>query len=143
MQNQHGGVRHTATVQTRRSREEIWGDITDTTRWPVWNGAVQELRLDGEFRTGTVGELTPTGGAPLPVRLIAVEDFARYVSETDIASTVALRTTTELVESDGALLVRQTSELVGPAAAHFGDAFGESLVTGVENTVRKLAGATP
>jgi hypothetical protein len=86
--------------------------------------------------------LTPPGGNPLPFTLVAVEPGVGYVSETTIASTVSLRSTTRLeVDAEGTV-VTQHSELVGPAAVHFAPAFGEALVTGVERTVGRLAGVS-
>jgi hypothetical protein len=126
--------------RSSRTREEIWSLISNPATWPDWNGAVAELRLDGPFATGTTGRLTPPGGNPLPFRLVHVTPGVTYTSETTIASTVTLRSTTALSVDEEGAVVHQHSELVGPAAEHFAPAFGDALVAGVSRTVGRLAG---
>ena len=118
--------------------------IADPATWPAWNGAVAELSLDGPFATGTTGRLTPPGGGlPLPFRLVQVTPGLTYTSETTIASTVSLRSTTALSSDEDGTVVHQHSALVGPAAEHFAPAFGDALVSGVSATVGRLAGSGP
>ena len=133
---------HRSSARSARSAEEIWALISEPASWPGWNAAVAELILDGPFAEGTTGTLTPPGGNPLDFRLLAVRPGQGYTSETTIASTVRLRSSTTLEPEDGGgLLVTQHSRLVGPAAEHFAPAFGDALVSGVERTVGCLAGA--
>lgn len=133
-----------ASRRSRRTRKEIWAMISDPATWPAWNGAVASLSLDGPFATGTTGRLTPPGGGnPLPFRLVHVAPGLTYTSETTIASTVSLRSTTALSVDEDEVVVHQHSELVGPAAEHFAPAFGDALVSGVSGTVSRLAGAGP
>ncbi|GAA1428020.1 hypothetical protein GCM10009616_06670 [Microlunatus lacustris] len=135
---------HSSSAPSQRSAEEIWAMISDPAAWPRWNAAVGELALDGPFAEGTTGTLTPPGGNPLPFRLLAVRPGQGYTSETTIASTVGLRSSTSLEPApDGGLVVTQHSRLVGPAAEHFAPAFGEALVSGVDRTVGRLAGVQP
>lgn len=102
---------HTAAARSRRHRSEVWSLISRPQSWPAWNAAVQELELDGPFTTGTRGRLRSREGSRLSFLVVDVEP------------------------------VSQHSELVGPAATHFAQAFGRALVSGVESTVAALAAA--
>ena len=93
----------------------------------------------------TVSLMLPLPDGSLPVtpvepRLVQVTPGLRYTSETTIASTVSLRSTTAVSVDEGGVVVDQHSELVGPAAEHFAPAFGDALVSGVSGTVSRLAG---
>lgn len=135
-------LHHSASARSTGSREQVWCLISEVETWPEWNAAVTKLHLDGPFVTGTSGRLTPrNSGTSLPFVLTAVQAGRGYTSETAIADTVTLRTTTQLTEQVDGLVVSQRSELIGPAAEYFAPAFGESLVAGVEATVRSLASA--
>lgn len=130
---------HTGTAISDRTPGTIWADIRDPARWPVWNSSVSRLVLDGPFAAGTTGQLTPPGGNPLPFKLVAVDDGRGYTSETEIASTVKLRSSTAFDVSAGKTVITQHSELTGPAAEHFAESFADELVRGVETTVVRLA----
>ncbi len=131
---------HTCSARSPHTPAEIWALIADPDRWPSWNSAADSLVLDGPFVAGTRGTLTPPGGNPLPFTLVEVSPGQGYVSVTEIASTVSLRSTTRLGSDGDVTVVSQHSELIGPAAVYFAPAFGEALVNGVERTVGRLAG---
>ena len=120
--------------------DALWRLYSDVGTWPSWNGAVEHVRLDGPFVEGAVGELTPVGQDPLPVRITAVDKGSGYTSETVIADTVTLRTTNEAVQLlDGRTAIRHRVELVGPAAEYFGQSFGPTMAAGVPRTAEALA----
>jgi hypothetical protein len=108
--------------------------------WPTWNAAVGRLNLDGPFAAGATGQLTPPGAGPLPFRVVAATENEGYVSETDIAETVTLRTTSRLTPlPGGGTEISQHVELVGPAAEYFGQSFGPTLAAGVPRTTEAVA----
>jgi uncharacterized protein YndB with AHSA1/START domain len=118
----------------------VWRNYTDLARWPRWNAAVEAVALDGPFAAGATGTLTPPGAEPLPFRIVAAEPGRGYTSETDIAETVTLRSTSSLeAAADGGTRIHQRSELVGPAAPYFAASFGPALAAGVPRTVETLA----
>jgi hypothetical protein len=123
-----------ATPQT------VWNCYRDVASWPEWNAAVGTIELDGPFATGTTGRLTPPGAGPLPFRIVEATENSGYVSETEIAETVTLRSTNQLTAlPDGRTRIELRVELVGPAAEFFGKSFGPQLSAGVPKTVETLA----
>lgn len=130
------------SVDTPAPAEAVWRRYVDVATWPEWNSAVQSVHLDGEFVGGTTGTLTPPGQGALPFRLVSVTEHQGYVSETDIADTVTLRTTSRLSpQPGGGTRITHRAELVGPAAPYFAQSFGPVLATGVPRTVQALAAA--
>lgn len=129
------------SADTAGTTDQIWARYADVGTWPQWNAAVAAVSLDGPFASGATGTLTPPGGEPLPFRIVAADPGRSYTSETDIAETVILRSTS-VIESlpAGGARISQRSELVGPAAAYFAAAFGPALSAGVPRTVSTLAG---
>lgn len=134
---------HSSSAPSQRSPGDLWSQISDPSTWATWNTAVDQLTLDGPFVSGTRGRLTPTAGDPLDFVLVDVAPGEGYTSETTIASTVTLRTTTRIVaddrRGDGAMIT-QLAQLIGPAAEHFAPSFGDALITSVDRTVQILAG---
>src|SRR6266487_3243654 len=127
--------RYQHTSDTPAPPEVVWQLYSDVTSWPRWNTAVARVRLHGPFAAGTTGELTPPGAAPLPFRIVAADENEGYVSETVIAETVTLRTTSRLTPlPEGGTRIDHRAELVGPAAEFFGQSFGPALAAGVPRT---------
>ena len=130
------------SVNTPATPEQVWQRYLDLSTWPDWNGAVAAIALDGPFATGTVGRLTPPNQGPLPFRLVSVTENLGYVSETDIADTVTLRTTATLAaRPEGGTRITHRVMLVGPAAPHFAKSFGPVIAAGLPRTVEALAAA--
>lgn len=118
----------------------VWAQYVDVSRWPEWNAAVERVELDGPFAAGATGSITPPGAGPLPFRITEATPGESYTSETDIADTVSLHSTSRLTAlPGGGTRITQRSELVGPAAPYFAASFGPALSTGVPRTVSELA----
>jgi uncharacterized protein YndB with AHSA1/START domain len=133
-------VAYQHTSRTPAPPEVVWRLYSDVASWPRWNAAVARMRLDGPFAAGTTGELTPPGADPLPFRIVAASENEGYTSETDIAETVTLRTTSRLTAlPEGGTEVSHHVELVGPAAEFFGQSFGPTLSAGVPRTAEAVA----
>jgi putative intracellular protease/amidase/uncharacterized protein YndB with AHSA1/START domain len=130
------------SVDTAAAPEAVWRRYRDVSTWSEWNGAVESVRLDGEFAAGTAGTLTPPDQDPLPFRVISATENEGYVSETDIADTVALRLASRLAPlPDGGTRITHRVELHGPAAPYFAQSFGPILAAGVPRTLEALADA--
>jgi hypothetical protein len=128
------------TSDTPAAPEVVWRLYSDVSTWPTWNTAVAKVDLRGPFAAGTTGELTPPGAAPLPFRIVAAEENEGYTSETDIAETVTLRTTSRISPlPEGGTRISHQAELVGPAAEFFGQSFGPTLAAGVPRTTEAVA----
>lgn len=128
------------TLDCPAAPDAVWQVYADTARWPQWNAGVERLELGGEFRAGARGQLTPRGQEPLPFLLVSAQPGRGYVSETEIADTVTLRTsnTLETLPDGGTRIVAQLS-MHGPAAEFFGTSFGPAFAEGVPPTMRALA----
>lgn len=128
------------SLETAADVAAIWRLYRDTTVWPHWNGAVDRVELDGPFRSGAIGGLTPAGAAgPLPFRIVTAVEDQGYTSETEIADTVTLRLTNTLTPlPDGGTRVTHRADLVGPAAEFFGTGFGPRLTEGVPKSMAAL-----
>jgi putative intracellular protease/amidase/uncharacterized protein YndB with AHSA1/START domain len=130
------------SVETAAAPEAVWRRYRDVGTWPEWNGAVESVRLDGEFAAGTAGTLTPPDQGPLPFRVISATENKGYISETDIAETVALRLASRLTPlPDGGTRITHRVELHGTAAPYFAQSFGPVLAAGVPRTLEALADA--
>ncbi|MEV0284874.1 SRPBCC family protein [Kribbella sp. NPDC050820] len=128
------------STEAAATAEAIWSCYQDVATWPEWNAAVGNVELDGPFVTGTVGRLSPPGSGPLPFKIVEATENSGYVSETEIAETVTLRSTNRLTPlPDGRTRIQLRVDLVGPAAEHFGKSFGPQLTAGVPKTVETLA----
>jgi uncharacterized protein YndB with AHSA1/START domain len=128
------------SVEAAATPEAVWSYYRDVASWPSWNAAVGRVELDGPFAAGTTGALSPPDQGPLPFRIVEATENRGYVSETEIAETVTLRSTSELTPlDDGRTRIRHRVDLVGPAAEFFGKSFGPQLTAGVPRTVETLA----
>jgi uncharacterized protein YndB with AHSA1/START domain len=128
------------TLECPATPEAVWRVYTDTATWPQWNAGVGQLDLDGSFEAGTHGRLTPRDQEPLPFVLVSAKSGRGYISETQIADTVVLRTsnTLEALPDGGTRIIAQLS-MHGAAADFFGTSFGPAFAAGVPDTVRALA----
>jgi putative intracellular protease/amidase len=125
---------------TPATPEVVWHRYTDTDSWPEWNAAVGKVELTGPFEAGASGTLAPPGQGPLPFRVVEATENQGYVSETDIAETVTLRSANRLSPlPGGGTRITHRVELVGPAAEFFARSFGPVLSAGVPKTVEALA----
>ena len=130
------------TIDTAAAPEAVWQRYRDVSTWSEWNGAVESVLLDGEFAAGTAGTLSPPDQGPLPFRIISATENEGYVSETEIADTVALRLATRLTPlPDGGTRITHRVELHGAAAPYFAQSFGPVLAAGVPRTLEALADA--
>jgi hypothetical protein len=50
------------TVKTTASPERIWAIWTDVEHWSEWDTELHNSQLDGLFRLGVIGKLTPKTG---------------------------------------------------------------------------------
>lgn len=129
------------SIDTPADVAAIWRLYSDTSTWPSWNGAVEKVELDGPFRSGAPGRLTPAGQGPLPFRIVTAVQDQGYTSETEIADTVTLRLTNTLTPlPGGGTRVTHRADLAGPASEYFGTSFGPVLTEGVPISMAALAG---
>ena len=127
------------SAEATATAEAIWSCYLDVATWPEWNAAVGNIELDGPFATGTIGRLSPPDQGPLAFTIVEATENSGYVSETQIAATVTLRSTNTLAPlPDGRTRIHLRVDLDGPAAEHFGKSFGPQLAAGVPKTVETL-----
>ena len=72
---------YSRTVTTTAGPAAVWALWSDSTTWPDWDPAVQQVTLDGPFEQGTTGTMTLTGPIDVPVSLEVVEPGRRYLDQ--------------------------------------------------------------
>ena len=130
----------THTVEAPVEPAAVWRLYRDVSTWPSWNPAVGSVDLDGEFAPGTTGRLTPPGQEPLPFRIVAAIENEGYTSQTKIADTVRLQTTSVLAPlPGGGTRITHRIAITGPGADFFGPSFGPAIAAGVPVAMRNLS----
>jgi hypothetical protein len=128
------------SVDSPARADSIWRLYTDASTWPMWKHGVEKAEIDGPFREGATGWLTPVGQAAMPYRITEAEQDVRYVSETELAAGVVLRMVHELtpLPSGGTRITHQVTMPRG-ALDLFGMHFSGDFNTGVKATLQALS----
>src|SRR5688572_30908298 len=75
-------IEHRITVSARPER--IFGIYEDVQNWPTWDPDTKSASLDGPFRVGSRGWLTPSKGNTVPMVLTAVVPHRSFTVESKI-----------------------------------------------------------
>ena len=123
---------------TSASPGALWTLLSDPDTWAKWNAGIERVDLDGDFREGASGTITPAGQVALPFRITECEPERGYTSETVIAETVTLVNRQRIEPTEKGAEVRAESSLVGEAAAYFGQSFGPQLAQRLPSMLASL-----
>lgn len=117
----------TAQHRTTASLESIWERWSDVPSWPRWDSSLNDATIDGPFREGATGTLTPEGApAPLPYRITDVEPGRRFRDETRLGEITVVFD--HRVEEEGdKTLITVTCEVHGPGADEVGPMIAADL----------------
>lgn len=122
------------------SVETIWNLYSDVGTWPDWKVGIREVVLDGPFVTGTRGKLTPTDQPPMGFHIVEATENEGYVSETELASNVALRLEHYLTPLPrGGTRVTHRATIPRAALDTYGLNFSPDFNAGIRATLRKLS----
>lgn len=108
------------TVTTTADPAAIWELWSDTTTWPVWDPAVQDVRLDGPFEEGTTGTMTLTGPIEVPVSLEVVVPGSRYLDQLTMGELVIRIDHVVRPADSGGSEVTVSTTIEGPGADDIG-----------------------
>jgi hypothetical protein len=119
------------------SPSQIWPLYSQVAQWKVWDHAIEDSTLEGEFVTGSVGTLTPTGGQRLPFTLTEVQLERVFVTDTPLpGAKVIFNHVLEPVQ--GGTRITHQIEIVGPEAARFAAIFGDNMLEHMPAAVRGI-----
>lgn len=108
------------------SPSQIWPLYSQVAQWKVWDHAIEDSTLEGEFVTGSLGTLTPTGGQRLPFILTEVQLERAFVTDTPLlGAKVIFNHVLEVVQ--GGTRITHQIEIVGPEAAKYAAIFGDNM----------------
>ncbi|HEY3192134.1 MAG TPA: SRPBCC family protein [Solirubrobacterales bacterium] len=122
---------------TTAEPDTIWRLWSDVSNWSRWDTDLEEVTLEGEFETGSVGSLRPQGMDAFPFTITRAEPGVGYSDETSIGDAV-LRFDHDVVPSRGGLVVRQRVTMDGPAANELFDEFGDKIIPDVPGSVSRF-----
>lgn len=130
------------SCDTNAPRAAVWQRYADLTTWPQWRYGVDAVALDGPFKAGASGLLTPVGREPVPFRIVVATEPASFVSEMDLVPGGTLREEHLLEElpGGGTRIVHRTTVPRAVLDA-FGMDFAPALYEGMRRSVTALAEA--
>lgn len=71
-------------VTTDLLPEEIWSFYADVNKWFEWEDDLRAISLEGDFETGTIGEMTLEDQPPMSFTLTSVIKNKQFIDETKI-----------------------------------------------------------
>jgi hypothetical protein len=111
---------YSRTVTTSAAPAAVWALWSDTTTWPDWDPAVQEVTLDGPFEEGTTGTMVLTGPIEVPLRLEVVVPGSRYLDQLTMGELVIRIDHVVRPTDDGGSEVTVATTIEGPGADDIG-----------------------
>ena len=77
-------VHFSHTVETSASPEAIWAIWTDVPNWKQWDDGLKDAAVDGVFKKGAQGKLTPDKGPTSKFVISELEEGKSYTFKTRI-----------------------------------------------------------
>lgn len=126
------------TEHTSASPESVWALWSDVTSWPVWDGDVKHVTLEGPFAVGTKGTLKPEGGPKVRFEITDVQPPEGFA---DVARLPLCRMRFEhsAVREGDRTRVTHRVAISGPATPLFSRVLGRGIARGLPETVKALA----
>lgn len=111
---------YSRTVTTTAPPAAVWALWSDTTTWPDWDPAVQQVTLDGPFAEGTTGTMVLTGPIEVPLSLEVVVPGSRYLDQLTMGELVIRIDHVVRPTDDGGSEVTVSTTIEGPGADDIG-----------------------
>lgn len=105
-------MRLTFELSTDLSPQKIWPMYAEITNWYKWESDLESISLEGDFATGTFGQMTLLGQPPLRFELTEVRADKSFCDKTVIPKLGDLYFYHELILRDGNTSVRHSVELI-------------------------------
>lgn len=111
---------YSRTVTTSASPAAVWALWSDTTTWPDWDPAVQQVTLDGPFEEGATGTMVLTGPIEVPLSLEVVTPGSRYLDQLTMGELVIRIDHVVRPTDGGGSEVTVSTTIEGPGADDIG-----------------------
>ena len=109
----------------------------DVQNWHTWDPDTKQAILEGPFRVGSRGRITPSKGMTVPMLLIQVEPDKCFTVESNIPL-FRMLFEHELIPLDGATEVIHRVKFSGFLSIFLGPALSKQLNAGLPVTLRRL-----
>ena len=71
-------------IKINAKKEKVWGYYADINKWYIWEEDLKDIKLNGEFKTGSKGMMELENMPPLKYILTSVEENKEFWDKTDI-----------------------------------------------------------
>ena len=72
-------------VKINAKKEKVWEYYADINKWYIWEEDLKDIKLNGEFKTGSKGMMELENMPPLEYILTSVEENKEFWDKTDIS----------------------------------------------------------
>jgi hypothetical protein len=97
---------------TELSPNNIWPIYENIENWYSWEDDLESISLNGNFETGTTGEMTLKNQPPMPFELVEVIQNKCFCDKTVIQNVGEIYFNHELILSEGKTVIRHSVEFV-------------------------------
>ena len=71
-------------IKINAKKEKVWEYYADINKWYIWEEDLKDIKLNGEFKTGSKGIMKLENMPPLKYILTSVEENKEFWDKTDI-----------------------------------------------------------
>ena len=71
-------------IKINAKKEKVWGYYADINKWYIWEEDLKDIKLNGEFKTGSKGLMELENMPPLEYVLTSVKENKEFWDRTDI-----------------------------------------------------------
>lgn len=71
-------------IKINAKKEKVWGYYADINKWYIWEEDLKDIKLNGEFKTGSKGIMKLENMPPLEYILTSVKENKEFWDRTDI-----------------------------------------------------------
>ena len=71
-------------IKINAKKEKVWEYYADINKWYIWEEDLKDIKLNGEFKTGSKGMMELENMPPLKYILTSVEETKEFWDKTDI-----------------------------------------------------------
>lgn len=71
-------------IKINAKKEKVWEYYADINKWYIWEEDLKDIKLNGEFKTGSKGIMKLENMPPLEYILTSVEENKEFWDKTDI-----------------------------------------------------------
>ena len=71
-------------IKINAKKEKVWKYYADINKWYIWEEDLKDIKLNGEFKTGSKGIMELENMPPLEYILTSVEENKEFWDKTDI-----------------------------------------------------------